>query len=86
MLNRIISTPDAKFMTINISNFYINTLMKRYKYLKLKLSDIPSKIIKLYNIKEKATADGSVYVDIRKGMYGLLQAGLISNEPLKTTS
>ena len=83
MLNSFISALESKLITIDKSNFYINTLMKRYKYLKLKLSDIPSKIIKLYNIKEKATADGSVYVDIRKGMYGLLQAGLISNEPLK---
>ena len=57
--------------------------MKRYEHLKLKLSDIPSEIIKIYNIKDKATADGSIYVDIRKGMYGLPQARLTVKELLK---
>ena len=51
--------------------------MKRYEYLKLKLRDIPDEIIKKYNIKDKATPDGSVYLEIRKGMYRLPQAGLI---------
>ena len=80
MLISVISTPEAKFMTIDISVFYLNTPMKIYEYLKLKLSDIPAKIIKQYNLKEKSTADGSVYVEIRKFMYGLPQALLISNK------
>ena len=42
MFNRIILNPDAKFMTIGTSNFYFNTPMKIYEYLKLKLSYIPS--------------------------------------------
>ena len=70
-------------MTIDISNFYLNTPMDRYEYLKLKLNDIPAEIIDLYNIKEKATEDGFVYVEIRKGMYGLPHAGLIANELLE---
>ena len=74
MLNSVISAPEAKFMTIDISVFYLNTPMKIYEYLKLKLSDIPDKIIKPYNLKYKSTADGSVYVEILKLMYGLLQA------------
>ena len=83
MLNSVISTPEARFMTIDISKFYLNTPMTRYDYLKLKLSNIPDKIIKLYNLKEKATTDGSVYMEIRKGVYGLPQAGLITNELLE---
>ena len=31
MLNSVISTLNAKFMTIDISNFYLNTTMKHYK-------------------------------------------------------
>ena len=33
LLNSIISTPDAKFMTIDIKNFYLNTPMDQFKYM-----------------------------------------------------
>ena len=46
MLNSVISTPGAKFMSIDIKNFYLATPMDRYEYLKLKLCDIPEEIIK----------------------------------------
>ncbi len=32
LLNSIISTPNAKFMSIDIKDFYLNTPMARYKY------------------------------------------------------
>ena len=70
-------------MTINISNFYLNTPMKRYEYLLLNLRDIPEEIIQLYNICNKATKDGRIYVNISKGMYGLPQDGLLAQELLK---
>ena len=33
-----------------------------------------------YKLMEEATGEGLVYVEIRKGMYGLLQAGLVAQE------
>ena len=57
--------------------------MERYEYLKLKLCDIPEEIINEYNLLDIATLDKSVYVEVRKGMYGLPQAGLIANELLE---
>ena len=33
MLNSVVSTMNAKFMSIDISNFYLNTPMERYEYL-----------------------------------------------------
>ncbi|KAL7525184.1 hypothetical protein ACHAXR_004198, partial [Thalassiosira sp. AJA248-18] len=83
MLNSVVSTPDAKFMGIDISNFYLNTPLPRYEYLKLKLTDIPQEVIDEYKLMQKATADGHVYVEIRRGMYGLPQAGLIAQELLE---
>jgi hypothetical protein len=32
LLNSIISTPNAKFMSIDIKDFYLCTLMARYEY------------------------------------------------------
>ena len=69
---------NAKFMCIDISNFYLNTPMPRYEYLKLKLADVPAEIIAEYGLWRKATEDGHIYVEIRKGMYGLPQAGLLA--------
>ena len=70
-------------MSIDIKNFYLATPMKRYEYLKLKLCNIPEEIIKEYRLRAIATPDASVYVKVRKGMYGLPQAGIIANELLE---
>ena len=85
ILNSIVSTPNAKFMTINISNFYLNTLMTRYEYVKMHLSDIPHEVIQEYKLhgSHKVTADGFVYVEVRKGMYGLPQAGILAQKLLE---
>ena len=85
LLNSVVSTPGAKFMTIDLSNFYLNTPMKRYEYVKLRLSDIPEEIIAEYKLREsgKITADGFVYVEVRKGMHGLPQAGILAQDLLE---
>ena len=36
-----------------------------------------------YQLKEKATENGFVYVEVRKGIYGLPQAGLVAQELLE---
>ena len=53
LLNSVISTPNAKFMTIDIKDFYLNTPMDRFKYMKLKLNDLPEDLVKLYNLVSK---------------------------------
>ena len=65
-------------MTIDISNFYLNTPMIRPEYFKVKLIDIPDEVIDEYNLRDIATPDRYVYVEVTKGMYGLPQAGLLS--------
>jgi len=83
LLNSVVSTLNAKFMSIDISNFYLNTPMERFEYLKLKLTDVPEEVQLEYKLSDKATADGFVYVEIRKGMYGLLQSGLLAQQLLE---
>lgn len=79
LFNSVISTPNARFMTMDISNFYLNTPMKRPEYIHIKLIDIPEEIIGKYKLRQMATPDGSVYIEVNKGMYGLCQAGLLAN-------
>jgi hypothetical protein len=83
VINSIISTAGAKFMTMDIKDFYLNTLMARYEYMPLRIADMPDNVIEHYNLRDKATPDGYIYCKIQKGMYGLLQAGIIAQQILK---
>ncbi|KAL7478288.1 hypothetical protein ACHAW6_004059 [Cyclotella cf. meneghiniana] len=83
MLNSIISTPHARWMTVDINNFYLNTPLKYYEYLKLRLFNLPDDVIKQYNLHEKATSKGFVCVEICRGMYGLPQVGLSAQKLLE---
>jgi hypothetical protein len=83
LLNSIISTQDAQCVTLDIKDFYLNAPMKRYKYMHLKLSDILEEIIEEYKLREIVTDDGYIHCKIRKGLYGLPQAGLIAQELLE---
>ena len=59
------------------------TPLKRKEYVKMKLSDFPEKVIAHYNLCEKATPDGFVYVAIKQGMYGISQIGILSQTLLE---
>jgi hypothetical protein len=45
LINSVISTPGARFFTMDIKNFYLCTPMTRYEYMRLKLSDMPDDVI-----------------------------------------
>ena len=83
LLNSVISTPGARFMTIDISDFYLNTPLDRYEYIKMKLANFPEDIVAHYGLRDKATKDGHVYVECRRGMYGLPQAGILAQKLLE---
>jgi hypothetical protein len=68
-------------MTIDLANFYLNTFMERFEYMHIPLSTIPDCIMDQYNLKP-FIHNGSVMVEIRKGMYGLPQAGILANNRL----
>ena len=70
-------------MSIDISNFYLNTPMIQYEYMKLKLSNLPEEIIQEYKLHDIATSNGAVYVEVQKGMYGLPQANMLVNKLLE---
>ncbi len=56
--------------------------MARYEYMRLKISDMPNNVIEHYKLHDIVTPDGHIYCEIQKGMYGLLQAGIIAQELL----
>jgi hypothetical protein len=60
----------------------MGTPLPRYEYMRMLLSRFPEEIVDKYNRKALAV-DGWVYIEIRKGMYGLKQAGLLANKLLQ---
>jgi hypothetical protein len=82
LLNSVVSTPGAKFFTMDIKDFYLNTPLKRFEYVRMQLKDLPDEIIEEYQLEEKAT-NGCVYVEVRMGMYGLPNAGIIAQQLLE---
>ena len=81
LINSTISTPGARYMCCDVKNFYLGTPLTRYEYIKIPLHIIPDEIIQEYNLNEIAD-NGYIYCEIRKGVYGLPQAGILANQQL----
>jgi hypothetical protein len=75
MFNSVLSTPGAKFMGIDLKDFYLCSKLDEYKYVGIPEHMLPDEIITLYNLKPNA--------EVRKGMYGLPQAGRLANLQLQ---
>jgi hypothetical protein len=82
LINSVISTKGARLLVIDIKNFYLNTPLGRLKYMVINLSSLPQEIIGEYGVLELAH-DGRVYIEIQKGVYGLPQSGILTNELLQ---
>jgi hypothetical protein len=82
LINSTLSSEDAAMMMMDIKNNYLGTPVPRFEYMKMLLSRCPEEIVQKYNLNA-LDVDGWVYIEIRKGMYGLKQAGLIANQLLR---
>jgi hypothetical protein len=81
LFNSVISTPGALFMTIDIKDFYLNTKMSHFEYMWINVRDIPAELFEYYKLAP-LVKNGRVCVEIRRGMYGLPQAGRLANDEL----
>jgi hypothetical protein len=82
LINSTLSTKNAKMMMMDIKIYYLGTPLHTYEYMRLPLSILPLDIIEKYKLTHLAV-NGWVYLEIRKGMYGLKQAGLLTNQLLQ---
>jgi hypothetical protein len=83
LINSTLSTEDAAMMMMDIKNYYLGTPLPRFEYMKMLLSRFPEEIVQKYNLNA-LSADSWVYIEIRKGMYGLKHAELLANQLLQT--
>ena len=81
LVNSTLSSPGAKWLGLDIKNYYLGTPMDNYEYMFIPINQIPQEIIDHYNL-HNIVHKGKVYVEIRCGMYGLPQAGILAEKQL----
>ena len=69
-------------MALHVGNFYLETPMDRYEYMKMPLSLFPQRTIDQYDPTAKAKGR-FIYLEICKAVYGLPQVGMLANKQLK---
>ena len=75
-LNSVVSTPTSKYITSDIKDFYYNTPLERFEYPRVPLTQVLNDIVAQYDLR--TIADGGwVYIEVRKGVTGLKQAGKV---------
>ncbi len=86
LLNSIISTPNAKFMTMGIKDFYLNTLMARYEYMQLRIADMPEDVIAHTNSLTLPLTMATSTVRSRRGCTAYHRPGSLPSNYLKNAS
>lgn len=82
-INSVISTPNAKFMDLDLKDFYICHDKEDYDFMLVPYSLFPQDIIDQYYIKSKVDDRGLVLAEVHKAsMYGHPEAGRISYDAL----
>ena len=82
LFNSVVSTPGAKFMGMDIKDFFLTTKeMLRPEFMRIPMKTIPQAIIDQYDL-EAIAVNGFVYCRIDGGMYGLPQAAKLASDLL----
>ena len=79
--NSVVSTPGAKYSAFDVGDFYLETPLDEYEYMKMPLDLFPIWTKEQYNLDGHAYK-GFVYWEVRRAIHGL-QAGALANKQLK---
>ena len=52
LLNLVVSTPSAKFMTMDIKDFYLGIALTRKQYMRIHRNQIPTETIKYFHLED----------------------------------
>ena len=65
-----------------IGTFYLTAALEYFEYMKIPLFLFPEWMQEQYNLKNLAL-DGMVYIEMRRAVWGLPQAGILANKRLR---
>jgi hypothetical protein len=68
----------ARYLGIDIKNYYLGTPMEYFQYIRVPKSVIPQEVWDDPRYDIQVANDGYIYLEIRRGMYGLKEAGIIA--------
>ena len=68
----------ACYLGIDIKNFYLFTLMQYYQYIRFLPKMVPQEVWDDPRYDIPIATGGFIYLEIRRGMYGLTEAGVIA--------
>jgi hypothetical protein len=79
-INSIISDAHkgARHLGLDIKNYFLGTPMTYFQYIRVPTSVIPKEVWDDPRYTIDIAADGYVYLEIRRGMYGLKEAAIIA--------
>jgi len=80
--NSVLSTEGARYMCLDLKNFYLTAALDYYEYMKIPLALFPEWTKKQYNL-DTHTRNGFVFFEIRRAVWGLPQAGILANKLLR---
>jgi hypothetical protein len=75
LINRLISTPGARFFMMDINYILLYTPMTKYEYMQLKLSDMPDDVIAHYHLLDIAHPTGMSTAKSNKACTGSRKRG-----------
>lgn len=81
LINAVLSTPGAKFMTLDLKDMYLQSDLEQPEYVAIPVAEIPAESMTRHKLHDKVR-NGRVYFRIDKAMYGLPQAGYIAQRDL----
>ena len=76
--NIVLYTLDRKYLIVDVKNFYLKNPTKKAEYYNIEIKLIPQDIIDKYDLNNKQRY-GYIYIRYKKGMYGLVQSGIIAH-------
>jgi len=73
----------ARYCTADVKDFFLNSVMKIFQYMRIHRQYIPQDIIDEYQLtNDFFDSKGYIYVEIQKGMYGLKEVAILAYDQL----
>lgn len=82
LINACIPDPDSEFLTADISDFYLGTPLDTPEYMSIRLDQMPEASRRKYIHDLSLVRNGCILVEITRSLYGLPQAGRLSQQRL----
>jgi hypothetical protein len=80
--NSVLSTEGARYMCLDINNFYLSAPLDWYEYMKMPIALFLEWIVKQYNLTQHVLY-GFIYLKMQQAVWGLPQAGILAKKLLR---